>query len=98
SMLRAAASLGAGPWRSFRRVTLPLLAPSLTGAALLTFMTALASFSAPYVFGGGFRTMTTEIVSTKLNGEDALAMLETAALTIIAVAGFLLIRRTEANR
>ena len=98
SMLEAAASLGAGPWRTFRRVTLPLLGPSLTGAALLTFMTALASFSAPYVFGGGFRTMTTQIVATKLNGDEALAMLETAALTVIAVLGFLLIRRSEADR
>lgn len=98
SMLEAAASLGAGPWRTFRRVTLPLLGPSLTGAALLTFMTALASFSAPYVFGGGFRTMTTQIVATKLNGDDALAMLETAALTVIALLGYLAIRRSEANR
>ena len=32
--------------------------PRAGGAALLTFMTALASFSAPYIFGGGFRVMT----------------------------------------
>jgi iron(III) transport system permease protein len=98
SMLEAAASLGAGRWRTFTKVTLPLLGPSLTGAALLTFMTALASFSAPFVFGGGFRTMTTQIVATKLNGDDALAMLETAALTLIAVLGFLAIRNSEGNR
>ena len=65
SMLEAAASLGAGRWRTWRRVVLPLLRPSLGGAALLTFMTALASFSAPYVFGGGFRVMTTQIVATQ---------------------------------
>ena len=35
---------------------------ALTGASLLVFMTALASFSAPYIFGGGFRVMTTQIV------------------------------------
>ena len=98
SMLEAAASLGAGPWRTFRRVTLPLLKPALAGAALLTFKTALASFSAPYIFGGGFRTMTTQIVATKLNGDDAMAMLETAALTIIAVLVFVGIQKTEGDR
>ena len=33
----AAADLGAGPWRTFRRVTLPLLAPALVVAGLLSF-------------------------------------------------------------
>ncbi len=77
SQLEAAASLGAGRWRTLRRVVLPHLKPALAGAALLTFMTALASFSAPYIFGGGFRVMPTQIVSTRLNGEDQLAMVET---------------------
>ena len=64
---------------------LPLLYPSLGGAALLTFMTALASFSAPYIFGGGFRVMPTQIVATRLNGDDRLAMVETSSLTLLAL-------------
>src|SRR5204863_510880 len=51
ALLEAAEGLGAGPRTVLTRVTLPLLSPALTGAALLTFMTSLASFSAPYVFG-----------------------------------------------
>jgi iron(III) transport system permease protein len=98
SMVEAAASLGAGPWGTFRRVTLPLLAPALWGAALLTFMTALASFSAPYIFGGGFRVMTTQIVATKLNGDLPTAMLETVGLAVIALAGFVIVQRTEGRR
>jgi len=98
SMLEAAASLGAGPWRTFRRVTLPLLAPALWGAALLTFMTALASFSAPYVFGGSFRVMTTQIVATKLNGDLPTAMLETLALAALALLGFAVVQRREGDR
>ncbi|HWO89501.1 MAG TPA: iron ABC transporter permease [Gemmatimonadales bacterium] len=95
SVLEAAASLGAGRFETFRRVTLPLLRPALVGASLLTFMTALASFSAPYIFGGGFRVMTTQIVATRLNGDIATAMLETAALTALALLGFALVRWTE---
>ena len=47
ALLEAAEGLGAGPRTVLTRVTLPLLSPALTGAALLTFMTSLASFSAP---------------------------------------------------
>jgi len=97
SMLEAAQALGAGRWATLRRVTLPLLRPSLAGAALLVFMTALGSFSAPYVFGGGFRVMTTQIVATKLNGELPLAMVETVALALVAVAGLAVLRRTEGD-
>ena len=94
SLYEAAASLGAGRWRTLRRVILPQLTPALAGAALLTFMTALASFSAPYIFGGGFRVMPTQIVATRLNGDDALAMVETISLTLVALAALWLFRGT----
>ncbi|HET6577808.1 MAG TPA: iron ABC transporter permease [Gemmatimonadales bacterium] len=92
SLYEAAASLGAGRWRTLRRVVLPQLYPALGGAALLTFMTALASFSAPYIFGGGFRVMPTQIVATRLNGDDRLAMVETISLTLLALAALWLFR------
>lgn len=95
SQLEAAASLGAGRWRTFRRVVLPALAPALSGGALLTFMTSLASFSAPYVFGGGFRVMTTQIVSTRLNGDNALAMVETISLTSLALLALVVFRGAD---
>src|SRR6185312_4839748 len=60
-----------------------------------TAMTALASFSAPYIFGGGFRVMTTQIVSTRLNGETSLAMVETVSLTLLALLALLLFRGAE---
>ena len=97
SLIEAAQALGAGRWDTLSRVTLPLLRPALGGAGLLVFMAALGSFSAPYVFGGGFRVMTTQIVATKLNGELPLAMVETAALALVAVVGFAVLRRTEGN-
>jgi iron(III) transport system permease protein len=80
------------------RVVLPLLRPVLTAAALLTFMTSLASFSAPYVFGGGFRVMTTQIVASKLNGDLPMAMVETVTLAVVALIGLFLLQRSEAGR
>ncbi|MEO8201234.1 MAG: iron ABC transporter permease [Gemmatimonadota bacterium] len=95
SLLEAAAALGAGRRRTLLRVTLPLLRAALTGAAILTFLTSLASFSAPYIFGGGFRVMTTQIVATRLNGDVAMAMVETISLTLVALVGLWLLRRSE---
>jgi iron(III) transport system permease protein len=95
ALLEAAASLGASRRRTLFRVTLPLLRPALAGAALLTFMTALASFSAPYLFGGGFRVMTTQIVASKLNGELALAQVETVMLALLALLGLGAMRRAD---
>jgi iron(III) transport system permease protein len=40
----AAASLGAGPWRTLRRVTLPQLKPALAAGASLAFVGALGDF------------------------------------------------------
>ena len=87
SMEEAAASLGAGWGIRLRRVVLPLLRPALAGAALLTFMTSLSSFSAPYIFGGGFRVMTTQIVASKLNGDIEAARVETVVLALAAMTG-----------
>ncbi len=98
SMVEAAASLGASRWETLRRVTVPLLRPQIAAAALLTFMTSLGSFSAPYIFGGGFRVMTTQIVNTKLNGQMELAMVQTASLAVVAFIGLWLLQRTRGTR
>lgn len=40
SLERAGAALGAGPWRRFRYITLPLIRPGVLAAALLAFLTS----------------------------------------------------------
>jgi iron(III) transport system permease protein len=94
----AASGLGASSWHRLRRVTLPLLTPALAGSMLLVFMTSLGSFSAPYVFGGGIRVLSTQIVASKLNGSMGLAYVETTVLALSAVAGLLLFRWLEGKR
>lgn len=98
AMEEAAASLGAGPGRTLWRVTLPLLGPALAGAAILTFMTSMASFSAPYVLGGGYRVMTTQIFASKLQGQDAMALVETVVLALVSVLALWLLARWEEGR
>lgn len=94
----AAAGLGAGRARTLRRITLPLLTPSLVGAMLLVFMSSLGSFSAPYIFGGGQRVLATQILVSKLNGSMGLAYVETTVLALTAVAALFGLRWFERRR
>ena len=48
----AARTLGAGRWLVFRRVTLPLIAPSLFAGAVLCWARALGEFGATITFAG----------------------------------------------
>jgi molybdate transport system permease protein len=59
----AAASLGAGRWTVFRRVTVPLIAPALIAGAALAWARALGEFGATITFAGNIqgRTQTTPL-------------------------------------
>lgn len=57
---QVAATLGAGRWTTFRRVTLPMVAPSLAAGAVLAGARALGEFGATITFAGNIvgRTQT----------------------------------------
>jgi thiamine transport system permease protein len=48
----AARVLGAGRWRTFREVTLPILTPAIVAASLLVFLFCFTSFGVILVLGG----------------------------------------------
>ncbi len=54
----AAATLGAGRFRVFRRVTLPMIAPSLTAGVVLSWARALGEFGATITFAGNLQGRT----------------------------------------
>lgn len=49
---QAAATLGAGPWTIFRRITLPALAMPMTTGALLSFARAIGEFGSIIIVAG----------------------------------------------
>ncbi len=51
-LLRAAGSLGANPWRGFRRVYLPQTAPGIVAGMLFVFILALGYYITPLLVGG----------------------------------------------
>jgi putrescine transport system permease protein len=52
ALLEAAADLGAPPWRSFLRVTLPLSMPGVWAGVLLVFVPAVGEYVIPELLGG----------------------------------------------
>jgi len=61
----AAASLGAGSWTIFRRVTLPALAPALLTGAGLGFARAVGEYGSVQLFSGN-RPFSTEVASVHI--------------------------------
>ncbi len=98
SLAEAARSLGASRTVVLRRVLLPQLTPSLIAAALLTFMTSMASFSAPLLFGGDVRVLTLEIFTARQRGDVVMAVTETVILAIISLAALIFFQRYEGTR
>ncbi|HEX8491867.1 MAG TPA: iron ABC transporter permease [Pyrinomonadaceae bacterium] len=94
-LAEAARSLGAGRLRVLFRVVLPQLTPSLIAAALLTFMTSMASFSAPLFFGGDVRVLTLEIYGARQRGDATIALTETVILAVISLAALVAFQRYE---
>jgi molybdate transport system permease protein len=75
----AAATLGAGPWTRFWRVTLPLVAPSLGAGAALCWARALGEFGATITFAGNFpgKTQTMPLavyIALETNPDAAVAL------------------------
>src|SRR5918993_307561 len=98
SLAEAARSLGASNAVVLRRVLLPQLTPSLLAAALLTFMTSMASFSAPLLFGGDVRVLTLEIFRARQRGDFGIAVTETVILAIISLGALIFFQRYEGTR
>jgi iron(III) transport system permease protein len=61
----ASAILGGGGWHTFRRVSLPIVLPSLLAGGLVAFLHAMTQFGAPAILAlpAGFHVMTTKIWS-----------------------------------
>lgn len=98
SLSEAARSLGAGSLRTLGRVVLPQLTPSLVAAGLLTFMTSMASFSAPLLFGGEVRLLTLEIYTARQRGDVTTALTETVILATISLVALFFFQRYEGTR
>ena len=87
--VEAARARGAGPWRAWRTVTLPSLAPAIASAASLTFLFCATAYGVVLVLGGvGIGTIETEIyrLTTQYLDLRGAAVLSVVQLGVIALA------------
>jgi molybdate transport system permease protein len=81
----AARSLGAGRWMVFRRVTLPLLWPSLAAGTVLTWARALGEFGATITFAGNLPGVTQTMPLAVYISQSSGKMDEAIALSLVLV-------------
>jgi molybdate transport system permease protein len=85
----AAASLGAGRFTVFRRVTLPLIAPSVAAGAVLAWARALGEFGATITFAGNIagrtRTLPLAVYLELESDRDAAIALSLVLLVVSLV-------------
>lgn len=97
-LVHAARTLGATPWQATREVTLPLLRPSITAAAMITFLFTFTSFGVVQILGGPANaTIEVEIArrATQLGDVGGAAVLSVLQLLIL---GVLLVVASRARR
>jgi len=88
---QAAETLGAGPWQSFLRITLPAIRWGVAYGVVLTTARALGEFGPILVFSGATR-MRTEVLPTTVFLELSVGNLEAAvAVSLLMVAAALIV-------
>src|SRR6266704_5470663 len=98
-MEQAAHNLGAGSWRVFRTVTLPLSRPGLGAAILTTAIYILEDFGNPQLIGGTFYVLPTQAYSLISSfGEYASAAALSTILLLLALGLYLAKVRLDGGR
>jgi len=67
ALLRAAAGLGAPPWRVFLQVVLPLSIPGVAAGALLVFVLSLGFYITPALVGGPLDLMLSMLIAQQVD-------------------------------
>ena len=83
NLYRAAASLGAGPLRTFRRVVLPLIAPGVISGALFAFATSFDEVVTVLFMGGLEQRTVPRQMWTGIREQISPAILAVATLLIV---------------
>jgi iron(III) transport system permease protein len=83
SLEEAARDMGASRFKVFKDITLPLLAPGITNAFLVTFIESVADFANPLIIGGSMETMSTAIFNQLMGGNGPNAPYRASAMSLV---------------
>jgi ABC-type spermidine/putrescine transport system permease subunit II len=94
SLEQAARNLGAGPWRSFATITLPLAAPGLIASAIFVFLESLDEFTGTYFVGvPDVITLPLLMFNASMGGNYQIASITALLLLVPSIAFMLLVER-----
>ena len=94
SLEEAARDAGAGPLRVFATVTLPMAAPGIAVAAIMSFLASFDEAQGTYLIGApDYMTMPTQMYSLVLNYPPQVAAVFSLLLSAPSVLLLLLVRR-----
>jgi putative spermidine/putrescine transport system permease protein len=85
----AAASLGAGPFRTFIQVMLPLSLPGMIGGSLLVFTMAIAAYTTPVIMGGNRVLVMATFIGQQFRTVLDYPLGATSAAVLMVLAGLL---------
>ncbi len=83
SMEEASQTLRADRWRTFWRVSLPLMKPGLANAFLIGFIESMADFGNPLVLGGSNGVLSTEIFFAVVGSQNDPSRAAVLALVLL---------------
>jgi iron(III) transport system permease protein len=84
SMEEASTTLRADRWRTFWRVSLPLMKPGLANAFLIGFIESMADFGNPLVLGGSHGVLSTEIFFAVVGSQNDPSRAAVLAMVLLA--------------
>jgi iron(III) transport system permease protein len=84
SMEEASQTLRADRWRTFWRVSLPLMKPGLANAFLIGFIESMADFGNPLVLGGSHGVLSTEIFFAVVGSQNDPSRAAVLAIILLA--------------
>lgn len=79
--VRAAADLGAGPFRTFWHIILPLTLPGIVTGAFLTFVLCIGDYITPQILGGNNELTLPQIIMMQMGRQGNFPM--AAALSVV---------------
>lgn len=94
----AATNLGAGKWRIFRTVTLPMLMPGIASSFLLLFVEAIADLGNPLVMAGNYEVLATRIYVTIIGMYDTTGAAVLSVLLLVPSLSVFVVQRYWVNR
>ena len=93
ALLESAADLGAGEWRTFRKVVLPLIANGIIAGVFVAFILSMSEFNLSFFLAGREHTLPLVVfsefrfeITPKINALSALLVAFTVGATVLAEA------------